>query len=82
MANTRMKHFSVGTLGIFAVDEDLPDDGLWVEAGVARDLLDALKEIASEWEQCNRGKGPNLPWGVRTLEIARAAIAKAEGREG
>ena len=46
----------------------------------APEMYEALKKIVTELEQCNGGRGPRLSGSLRTLEIARPALAKAEGK--
>ncbi len=47
----------------------------------APEMYEALHLIVEELEQCNGGKGPRLAWSLRTLEIAKPALLKAEGKQ-
>jgi hypothetical protein len=57
-------------------DIDKPDDAAFIVQCVNShdDLLDALREIIAECPD------PKLPYGIRVVEIAKAAIEAAEGR--
>ena len=45
----------------------------------APELLEALKDIVDEANQCNGGKGARLPFVIHLKELAENAIRKAVG---